>query len=257
MDYEVFLLSRIRERYLATGDNRRAVAEGLQGSAKVITSAAVIMVVVFAIFATHRRAADQGDRPRPRGGDRARRHARPARARAGDDGADGRLELVGAQVAGPASCPNADFESDHAPDDDRTATAVACRKESHGRRADDCSSRPASRSSGTSWRRTGAAWWWSPTGRSSPRSWPRTASSTTPATTSCPAITSAGRRWCELYQNLRRLGPETGHVHRRVARHRLLRRPLLRAREVQDRRRPRAWRSRATPSASSTSSTAR
>jgi len=52
MDYEVFLLSRIRERYLATGDNRRSVAEGLQASAKVITSAAVIMVVVFAIFAT-------------------------------------------------------------------------------------------------------------------------------------------------------------------------------------------------------------
>jgi RND superfamily putative drug exporter len=52
MDYEVFLLSRIRERYLATGDNRRSVAEGLQSSAKVITSAAVIMVVVFSIFAT-------------------------------------------------------------------------------------------------------------------------------------------------------------------------------------------------------------
>ena len=52
MDYEVFLLSRIRERYLATGDNRRAVAEGLQSSAKVISSAAIIMVVVFAIFAT-------------------------------------------------------------------------------------------------------------------------------------------------------------------------------------------------------------
>ena len=52
MDYEVFLLSRIRERYLATGDNRRAVAEGLQASAKVITSAAIIMVVVFSIFAT-------------------------------------------------------------------------------------------------------------------------------------------------------------------------------------------------------------
>jgi uncharacterized membrane protein YdfJ with MMPL/SSD domain len=51
MDYEVFLLSRIRERYLATGDNRLAVAEGLQASAKVITSAAVIMVVVFATFA--------------------------------------------------------------------------------------------------------------------------------------------------------------------------------------------------------------
>jgi uncharacterized membrane protein YdfJ with MMPL/SSD domain len=51
MDYEVFLLSRIRERYLATGDNRRAVAEGLQASAKVITSAALIMVVVFGTFA--------------------------------------------------------------------------------------------------------------------------------------------------------------------------------------------------------------
>jgi uncharacterized membrane protein YdfJ with MMPL/SSD domain len=50
MDYEVFLLSRIRERYLATGDNRLAVAEGLQTSAKVITSAALIMVVVFGTF---------------------------------------------------------------------------------------------------------------------------------------------------------------------------------------------------------------
>jgi uncharacterized membrane protein YdfJ with MMPL/SSD domain len=51
MDYEVFLLSRIRERYLATGDNRLAVSEGLQASAKTITSAAVIMVVVFGVFA--------------------------------------------------------------------------------------------------------------------------------------------------------------------------------------------------------------
>jgi uncharacterized membrane protein YdfJ with MMPL/SSD domain len=51
MDYEVFLLSRIKERYHATGDNRRAVAEGLQGSAKVISSAAIIMVVVFGVFA--------------------------------------------------------------------------------------------------------------------------------------------------------------------------------------------------------------
>jgi RND superfamily putative drug exporter len=51
MDYEVFLLSRIRERYEATGDTRRAVAEGLEGSAKTITSAALIMVAVFAVFA--------------------------------------------------------------------------------------------------------------------------------------------------------------------------------------------------------------
>ena len=50
MDYEVFLLSRIRERYEATGDTRRAVAEGLAASARTITSAALIMVAVFGVF---------------------------------------------------------------------------------------------------------------------------------------------------------------------------------------------------------------
>jgi uncharacterized membrane protein YdfJ with MMPL/SSD domain len=51
MDYEVFLLSRIRERYDATGDTRRSVAEGLRASAATISSAALIMVAVFAVFA--------------------------------------------------------------------------------------------------------------------------------------------------------------------------------------------------------------
>jgi RND superfamily putative drug exporter len=51
MDYEVFLLSRIRERYDATGDTRLAVAQGLAKSAATITSAALIMVAVFAVFA--------------------------------------------------------------------------------------------------------------------------------------------------------------------------------------------------------------
>jgi len=51
MDYEVFLLSRIKERYYATGDNRTAVSQGLAASAKTISSAAIIMVAVFAIFA--------------------------------------------------------------------------------------------------------------------------------------------------------------------------------------------------------------
>jgi RND superfamily putative drug exporter len=50
MDYEVFLLSRVRERYEATGDTQRAVAEGLAASARTITSAALIMVAVFAVF---------------------------------------------------------------------------------------------------------------------------------------------------------------------------------------------------------------
>ena len=50
MDYEVFLLSRIKEHYDQHGDNRKAVAEGLASSASVITSAALIMVCVFSVF---------------------------------------------------------------------------------------------------------------------------------------------------------------------------------------------------------------
>jgi uncharacterized membrane protein YdfJ with MMPL/SSD domain len=52
MDYEVFLLTRIRERYQATGDTRRSVGEGLAASARTITSAALIMVAVFSVFAS-------------------------------------------------------------------------------------------------------------------------------------------------------------------------------------------------------------
>ncbi|HEY1854439.1 MAG TPA: MMPL family transporter [Solirubrobacterales bacterium] len=50
MDYEVFLVSRIREEYLVDGDTRRAVADGLAKTARVITAAAAIMVVVFLAF---------------------------------------------------------------------------------------------------------------------------------------------------------------------------------------------------------------
>jgi putative drug exporter of the RND superfamily len=50
MDYEVFLLSRIREEYDLTGDNALAVGRGLAATARVITAAAAIMVVVFLSF---------------------------------------------------------------------------------------------------------------------------------------------------------------------------------------------------------------
>ena len=50
MDYEVFLLSRIREEWLRTGENSVAVAEGLAATGRVITAAAAIMVCVFASF---------------------------------------------------------------------------------------------------------------------------------------------------------------------------------------------------------------
>jgi RND superfamily putative drug exporter len=52
MDYEGFLLSRIREEYDASGNNREAVATGLAKTARVITSAALIMIAVFLSFVT-------------------------------------------------------------------------------------------------------------------------------------------------------------------------------------------------------------
>ncbi|RST06468.1 MMPL family transporter [Streptomyces sp. WAC07149] len=51
MDYEVFLLSRVREEYLRTSDNGTAIVEGVSGTARIITSAALIMVAVFLSFA--------------------------------------------------------------------------------------------------------------------------------------------------------------------------------------------------------------
>lgn len=52
MDYEVFLLTRIKEFYDLTGDNTKSVALGLERSARIITSAALIMVIVTGAFVT-------------------------------------------------------------------------------------------------------------------------------------------------------------------------------------------------------------
>ncbi|AYY11848.1 MMPL family transporter [Actinobacteria bacterium YIM 96077] len=50
MDYEVFLISRMRESWVRTGNNGRAIIDGLAGTGRVITAAAAIMVAVFAAF---------------------------------------------------------------------------------------------------------------------------------------------------------------------------------------------------------------
>jgi RND superfamily putative drug exporter len=50
MDYEVFLLSRVREEYLLSNDNATAVADGLASTARVITAAAAVMIAVFISF---------------------------------------------------------------------------------------------------------------------------------------------------------------------------------------------------------------
>ena len=54
MDYEVFLVTRMREAWERTGDNARAVAEGLEQTGGVITAAALIMVAAFAGFVAGR-----------------------------------------------------------------------------------------------------------------------------------------------------------------------------------------------------------
>ena len=51
MDYHVFLLSRVQEHFRATGNNAESVAVGLQATGRIITGAAVIMVIVFSGFA--------------------------------------------------------------------------------------------------------------------------------------------------------------------------------------------------------------
>ena len=52
MDYHVFMISRIREAFVRSGSMDAAISEGIKSTAGVVTSAAIVMVGVFAIFAT-------------------------------------------------------------------------------------------------------------------------------------------------------------------------------------------------------------
>ena len=99
MDYEVFLLTRMREAWIETSDNVQAVRFGLARTGRIITSAALIIVVVGAVVRLHLHPRDQGDRRRPRGGRRPRRHRDPGPHGAGVHAPARALELVAAAVA--------------------------------------------------------------------------------------------------------------------------------------------------------------
>ena len=101
MDYEVFLLSRVREEYLRTGDNGTAIVRGISGTARVITSAALIMVRGVPVLRRRRGPVDQDVRARPGHRDLHRRHGRADGAGAGDHDAAGPGQLVAAGVARP------------------------------------------------------------------------------------------------------------------------------------------------------------
>ena len=96
MDYEVFLVTRMRESWDHVHDNARAVAHGLERTGRVVTAAAIIMVAAFSGFVAGQRRRPAGVRRRPR----ARRPARrDDRARAPRPLAHGHLrplELVAA-----------------------------------------------------------------------------------------------------------------------------------------------------------------
>ena len=102
MDYEVFLLSRIREEYNQSGDNTESVIVGITTTARVITSRGPDHDLGLPQLRLRRRPDHQDDRPRP--GDRGprRRDAHPPRAGSGDDEAARRRELVVPEVARPA-----------------------------------------------------------------------------------------------------------------------------------------------------------
>jgi MMPL family len=96
-DYEVFLLSRVREAWDATGDNTASVAAGMQRSGGIITAAALLVVAGVRHRPDHLR---QDGRARHDRRYRARRHAGPDAAGTGHHAPARAVELVGARCAG-------------------------------------------------------------------------------------------------------------------------------------------------------------
>ncbi len=105
MDYEVFLISRIHEEWLASGDNRTAVRKGLASTGKTITAAALIMILVFGSFILGGRAGDQGVRARTGGGHPHGRRPHPYGHRSRADVHDGQVQLVVPGLARPDPAP--------------------------------------------------------------------------------------------------------------------------------------------------------
>ena len=102
MDYEVFLISRMREAWVRTRDNSQAITTGLAGTGRVITAAAAIMIVVFAAIIPSDQVFIKVLRGRHgRGHPRGRDH-HPDAARAGGDAPARPRQLVAAPRHGAA-----------------------------------------------------------------------------------------------------------------------------------------------------------
>ena len=99
MDYQLFLLAAIRERYEATGDTQTAIREGIARTGRPITNAALIMIVVFIAFGITGPIPTDGVGHHPCGGSGARRHGGADDARAVADGPARGAELVASRLA--------------------------------------------------------------------------------------------------------------------------------------------------------------
>ena len=101
MDYEVFLLSRIKEEYDLDRDNEHAVAVGLQKTGRIVTAAALLLTIVFIGIATSGSRDRQALRRRADVGRARRRVPDPGHAGAGVHAPGRAFELVGPEVAAP------------------------------------------------------------------------------------------------------------------------------------------------------------
>ncbi len=105
MDYEVFVLSRIKELHDAGVDNAEAVAGGLARTGRIVTTAAVLMAVTFFAIATSRVSFHSDVRDRDGARHPARRHLDPGGGGAGLHGSGRRRQLVVTPVPAPAPPP--------------------------------------------------------------------------------------------------------------------------------------------------------
>ena len=104
MDYEVFLVTRMREAWDDGADNATAVAYGLERTGRIITAAAIIMCAAFSGFLGRADRRPPAVRARARGRGARRRDDRPLAARAEHDAALRPLELVAAGRGRRGSC---------------------------------------------------------------------------------------------------------------------------------------------------------
>ena len=109
MDYEVFLLSRIKEEYDLERDNEHAVAVGLQKTGRIVTAAALLLTIVFIGIATSRGRAGEGLRRRARDRGARRRVPHPRDARSRVHAARRPRQLVVAALAAPVAPPLRDL----------------------------------------------------------------------------------------------------------------------------------------------------